>query len=199
MQFCIKLKSGFSENQNCSIEHRGPAALVSGAMENSKANSTLIQNIPMFIDLTKKQRIFRVMSERARELAILNKQLIEDEGHGNPMSISELSERMLSWLEAEYICYAIEEDKALISYSLWRDDGEFYYLRQLFTLPEHRLKGYAKNLLAYLEVEIFNDKPIRLEVLANNEIAKEFYRRAGYEIYCHTFTKPINKGYLRSV
>lgn len=139
--------------------------------------------------MAKMQRVLKVMSERAQELAVLNKRLIEDEGHDNPMSISALSRRMAFWLESEYTCYAIEEDKALVSYSLWRDDGDFYYLRQLFTLPEYRLKGYAKKLLAYLEVEVFNEKPIRLDVLEGNETAQRFYHRLGYEVYCHTFIK----------
>ena len=36
------------------------------------------------------------------QLAVLNKQLIDDEKSDNPMNIDELEERMLSFLNTEY-------------------------------------------------------------------------------------------------
>ena len=134
--------------------------------------------------------IVRVTSERCHELAALNKQLIEDEGHANPMDLPELAERMQTWLETEYACYALEDEGRLVAYSLWRDDGDYYYLRQLFTRRDARRNGYASALLDHLEREVYNDKPIRLEVLAGNGGAKVFYEKLGYALYCHTMSKP---------
>ncbi|MFM1897356.1 MAG: hypothetical protein RLZZ385_2430 [Pseudomonadota bacterium] len=34
----------------------------------------------------------------SNELALLNKQLVEDEGHSNPMTIEELGNRMKAWV-----------------------------------------------------------------------------------------------------
>ncbi len=40
------------------------------------------------------ERITQLNSTNVNELAMLNKQLIEDEGHRNPMGVSELASRM---------------------------------------------------------------------------------------------------------
>lgn len=138
------------------------------------------------------RRIVKLEQNRANELAILNKQLIDDEGHANPMNIEQLGDRMSKWLESDYSCHAIEENGEIICYGLWRDDGDFYYLRHLFTQRLFRRKGYAKELIAYLEGKVLTDKPIRLEVLSGNEAALKFYKCLGYESYSYTLLKPVN-------
>ena len=44
-------------------------------------------------------------------LAALNKKLIEDEQHPNPMSVEQLAQRMNEWLQGDYTCYMAEEDE----------------------------------------------------------------------------------------
>ncbi len=138
------------------------------------------------------KKFVKVKSNRSGEIAKLNMQLIEDEGHSNPMDLEQLRDRMSDWLDSEYSCYVIEENGRIVTYSLWRDDGEYYYLRHLFTCREHRLKGYAKTLLRQLEVEFYHDKPIRLEVLEGNDESMRFYERLGYYTYACTMQKPVN-------
>ena len=83
-------------------------------------------------------------------LAELNKHLIEDEQHPNPMNIAELTERMKAWLATDYTCYLAKENGHIIAYCLYRDDGKHYYMRQLYVDRAHRRKGIATQLLDWL-------------------------------------------------
>jgi len=123
--------------------------------------------------------IVELEDNRVREIAVLNKQLIEDEGYSNAMTIVQLEVRMRDWLKSEYSCLGMEENGKIISYALWRDDIEYYYVRQLFTCRNFRRRGIAKKLMSHLESKVLTDKPIRLEVLACNEIAMNFYENLG--------------------
>lgn len=123
------------------------------------------------------------------ELGHLNKQLIKDEGHSNPMSSQELSERMAQWLRNDYTCYGVLNSGRVVAYALYRDDASYFYLRQLFTNRACRKQGLASALLKYLQEQVFREKPVRLDVLAGNSQALEFYCRRGFSVYCHTLLK----------
>jgi hypothetical protein len=68
-------------------------------------------------------------STDARLLADLNRQLIEDEGHGNTMTTGELEQRMRGWLSHEY--------RAVISAgrAFWSACGFSEYAVMLERLP----------------------------------------------------------------
>lgn len=51
-------------------------------------------------------------------LAKLNKQLIDDEKSNNPMSISELENRMSEFLQTEYNAYFFIQNSKVIGYAL---------------------------------------------------------------------------------
>jgi hypothetical protein len=57
-------------------------------------------------------------------LAVLNKRLIEDEGHSNPMNVEQLAERMSGWLQGEYRGYLAVIADRIAAYCLYRDDGD---------------------------------------------------------------------------
>ena len=135
------------------------------------------------------EHITQLRSENSQKLAELNRQLIEDEGHRNPMSISELARRMKSWLSTEYFCYGVVEGKEILAYCLYREENDYFYIRQLFTLRHLRRKGLATKLLNYLEPGVLSGKPIRIEVLVNNDGAKAFYLSRGFKMYCYTLEK----------
>jgi|SRR5690606_3376619 len=135
--------------------------------------------------------IVRLDESYAEELAALNRQLIEDEGHSNSMSESQLANRMRGWLRGEYLCFGIVDDARIVAYSLHKDAGDFYYIRQLFTARDARNQGLASKLLAHLETHVLTGKPIRLEVLVGNTHAQKFYAARGYLAYCHTLVKYV--------
>lgn len=117
-------------------------------------------------------------------LAELNKRLIEDERHPNPMDVPQLARRMAEWLQNEYTCYVVTEHGLTVAYCLFRDDGDHYYLRQLFVDRAYRRQGIATWLLDWLYAHIWTDKKVRLDVLAHNTAAIAFYQAYGFEVGC---------------
>ena len=117
-----------------------------------------------------------------KRLAELNKCLIEDERHPNPMNIAQLTERMEEWLATDYICHTVKQKGHIIAYCLYRDDGGYYYMRQLYVDRAHRRRGIATQLLDWLYENVWTDKKVRLDVLAHNEDAVAFYKRYGFRI-----------------
>jgi ribosomal protein S18 acetylase RimI-like enzyme len=87
------------------------------------------------------------------------------------------------------VCYGILRKGAVIAYCLLRDDGDYYYIRQLFTDRPFRRSGLASRLLDFVESAVMAGKPVRLEVLAGNGEAFRFYEKRGYRVYCHTLLK----------
>ena len=126
--------------------------------------------------------IVRTELTDVERLAELNKYLIEDERHPNPMNIAELTERMKAWLATDYICYVAKQNEGIVAYCLYRDDGEHYYMRQLYVDRAHRRKGIATQLLDWLYENVWTDKKVRLDVLAHNEDAVAFYKNYGFRI-----------------
>ena len=109
--------------------------------------------------------VVRAVLRDADILAELNKELIEDEQHPNPMNIAQLTERMREWLATDYICYMAKEKGSIVAYCLYRDDEFYYYMRQLYVDRAHRRKGIATRLLDWLYENVWTDKKVRLDVL----------------------------------
>ena len=80
--------------------------------------------------------------------------------------------------------YLGSEGGIIVAYCLYRDDGEHYYMRQLFVARGHRRRGIATKLLNWMYKNIWADKKVRLDVLAYNEEAVAFYRAFGFRIGC---------------
>ena len=62
-------------------------------------------------------------------LAQWNYQLIQDEGHRNSLSLSQLRDRMETWLRGEYKAVIFESDQIPIAYALYREGPDEIYLR----------------------------------------------------------------------
>lgn len=96
----------------------------------------------------------------AGTLALLNKQLIEDEKSDNAMNISELEGRMKEFLETDYSAYFFIEDNQIIGYALVRNTSRPVYLRQFRIDRKYRKHHYGTQafqmLLKYLEVLPWN-------------------------------------------
>jgi hypothetical protein len=87
---------------------------------------------------------FRVADPSDAELlGRLNFQLIRDERHHNPMSESELVDRMQGWLRSgEYDAAVFLSEGKLIAYVLWRKQGpDQVYMRQFFVARDWRRRG----------------------------------------------------------
>ena len=126
--------------------------------------------------------INRADASDAEELAELNRQLIEDERHPNPMTRAELAERMIRWMEEGYTCYVARSGGVTAGYCLFRDEGNHYYLRQLFVARCQRRRGIATALMDWMYANVWSGKPVRLDVFAHNEEAVAFYRGYGFRV-----------------
>lgn len=114
------------------------------------------------------------------QLALLNKQLIEDEKSNNPMSLKELEERMSGFLNTEYNAYFFLVENAVVGYALVKHTCEPLYLRQFLIAREYRKKRYGTEafrlLLEYLAIDRLD-----IEVLPWNERGMRFWESCGFK------------------
>ncbi|MBO9608838.1 MAG: GNAT family N-acetyltransferase [Paenibacillaceae bacterium] len=112
-------------------------------------------------------------------LAALNKQLIEDERHDNPMNVEQLAARMKAWIDSEYRAYLFETGGQVVGYALIRHTKQPLYLRHFFIGRDSRRKGYGKLAFAKL-LETVGAEQIDIEVLHWNEAGYSFWKSLGF-------------------
>lgn len=114
------------------------------------------------------------------QLALLNKQLIEDEKSNNPMSLKELEERMSGFLNSEYEAYFFLVEEVVVGYALVKNTCTPLYLRQFLIAREYRQMHYGTEafhaLLEYLGVDRMD-----IEVLPWNERGMRFWESCGFK------------------
>jgi ribosomal protein S18 acetylase RimI-like enzyme len=134
----------------------------------------------------------------APELAQMNRQLIEDEGSRNPMSLAALESRMRQWLQEDWQVVLIYAESALAGYALFRVRPDDYfpqqsdvYVRQFFIRREWRKRGIGRGAFDLLARDFFPpDATLSLDVLANNPIGQRFWQGLGFQPYCFTLKRP---------
>lgn len=119
-------------------------------------------------------------------LAEMNHQLIIDEGHSNPMNISQLRARMQEWLASEYKAVMISSGAIEVGYALWREEPEFIHIRQFFIVRQYRRKGLGQGAILELINTRWLGRNIRLEVLTGNSVGQAFWHATGFKDYCIT-------------
>jgi predicted acetyltransferase len=120
-------------------------------------------------------------------LARMNQQLIEDEGHRNPMGLTELETRMRSMLDGDYTATLFESDRQVVAYALWRDEPDWLYLRQFFVARDYRRRRIGAKAVRVLTDEVWpRDKRVRVNVLIGNQPGLAFWRAVGFADYLIT-------------
>ena len=123
--------------------------------------------------------IHKCTFEDVPKLALLNKQLIDDEKSNNSMSIKELEERMQGFLNTEYDAYFFMVNEKVVGYALVKKTCNPLYLRQFLIDRECRKLHYGtrafRSLLEYLNVD-----KIDIEVLPWNEPGIRFWESLGF-------------------
>lgn len=132
---------------------------------------------------SQEMKIVKASLSDAGKLAEMNRRLIEDERYPNPMNVEQLTQRMSVWLKNEYIGYLVIENDNIVAYCLFRDDGRYYYLRQLYVERENRRNNIATKLLDWMYRNVWTDKNVRLDVLSHNQDAIAFYKNYGFQIH----------------
>lgn len=124
------------------------------------------------------------VSSEIHQLAEWNHQLIRDEGHRNPMTVSQLAERMRGWLEQDYRAMVFELAGTPVAYALFREQPDEIYLRQLFVVRERRRQGLGRQAVELLRTKVWpTNKRLTVEVLTANTAAVAFWRSVGYADY----------------
>ncbi len=125
-------------------------------------------------------------SEDVALLAEMNFCLIRDENHSNPMTLTALEIRMLSWLKEGYQCRLLYQNDNCVGYVLWRDEVEHLYIRHFFIKQEFRQCGIGTTAINLLKQSEWLDRSIRLDVLASNPVGTKFWNSLGFKEYCRT-------------
>lgn len=117
-------------------------------------------------------------------LAEWNRQLIQDEGHRNRMTLPELRERMKGWLAREYRGVIFEAETEPVAYALYREDDHEIYLRQFFVARQCRRQGIGRMVLEILRKHLWpRSKRLTVDVLVSNAAGVNFWRAVGYKDY----------------
>ena len=123
-------------------------------------------------------------------LARLNHQLIHDEGHRNPMSLTELEARMRGWLDGLYEAHIFSVEAETVGYVLTRTEADYVFVRQFFILSEFRRRGFGRSAFQWMLENVWKDSPrLRLEVLIGNKSGIAFWHSLGFSDYCLTMER----------
>lgn len=114
-------------------------------------------------------------------LALLNKQLIEDERSDNAMTLPELEDRMRWFLETEYTAYFFCEEDAVVGYALIRHTAKPAYLRQFLIIREYRRRHFGKQAVELL-LRTLETKHLDIEVYTWNERGIRFWESCGFRL-----------------
>ena len=120
-------------------------------------------------------------------LAEWNRQLIQDEGHRNPMGLDELEQRMRAWLSSgEYRAVIFEDSREQVAYALFREMKDEIYLRHFFVVRHRRREGLGRCAMKHLFEMWPHGKRLTVSVLVHNLPALAFWRAVGYADYMLT-------------
>lgn len=118
-------------------------------------------------------------------LAVMNRQLIDDEGNGNTMAVSELECRMRDWFQKGiYTGYLFKRNGETIGYALV--DPSDMWMRHFFICRECRRKGYGRAAVGLL-FEQLGVEEIGLSCLMYNSPGLAFWRSFDHEAYSIKF------------
>lgn len=125
-------------------------------------------------------------------LARMNRELADDEGHRNPMTVAEMEERFHRFVEQDgwsVDLFLLEEE--IVGYATYRREsdptnpgGERVFLRQFYIARHFRRDGMGQAAFDALAGQRFraNDRVV-LEVIEHNPGGRVFWLRTGFAPY----------------
>lgn len=136
----------------------------------------------------KMKKVLATDTHLLEEITLLEQQIFPD-----PWSINALESSMT---QSHGNIWVIEEDNQVTAYLIFYIMADEMEIARIAVLPEHRGKGYGKELLMQLfQYSIGNTTTqILLEVRANNEAAISLYKNQGFEnvgIRKEYYTNPL--------
>ena len=76
------------------------------------------------------------------------------------------------------VWYVSDQDGFITGFAALFDNGKYYFLDNLYVLPEHRNNGIAREIVTEI-VSDYTDKPIKC--IANNPHALKIFYSLGFE------------------
>lgn len=132
--------------------------------------------------MSKEVNLIEATDENCIELACLNKQLNDDGGCNNNMSVVELEKRMHTFLLSGYKAIIFEANGVHIGYTLIEINRTPVFIRHFFIIGEYRRQGYGKaafkKIINYLKAD-----ELDLSVLISNSIGYKFWKECGLKPY----------------
>jgi ribosomal protein S18 acetylase RimI-like enzyme len=118
-------------------------------------------------------------------LAQFNQQLIQDEWGGGTMSLEQLESRMRRRInDDEYRAVLFHERGNDVAYALVTSDDESAFIHHFYVLPEYRSGGIGREAMEILFRDVVPPTArVTLDVLANNESGRAFWRNVGFNDY----------------
>lgn len=116
------------------------------------------------------------------QLAVLNRQLMEDEVHPHMLDLDSLRARMARWIAGEYHVLVFHNDARLCGYAAWCAEERGTYLRHFFICRDQRRLGLGRAVIDKLRRDHFpKDQPLQLEAAIWNTDAIAFWRAVGFK------------------
>ncbi len=137
--------------------------------------------------MSKEVNFIVASEEHCAELASFNKQLNDDGGCNNSMTIHELEKRMHEFLLSGYKAIIFEVDGTHVGYTLVELVKAPIFIRHYFIGKKYRRQGYGTAAFIKLVNFLKVDK-IDLSVLVSNDIGFKFWISCGlmpYEVFMH--------------
>ena len=143
--------------------------------------------------------IRRAIADDLPFLAQMNKRLIEDERHRNPMSLAELEQRMRTWLEGSWNVNVFLDQGTIVGYAVHQarpdelyPDATIVELRQFFIERHYRSRGWGTSAFKMLSEAVFSKGAvIILDVLIANPRGQRFWERLGFRLYSTRMTLSV--------
>lgn len=136
----------------------------------------------------------RASQNDAPLLAEWNHQLIRDEGHSNPMTVSQLEARMRGWLRDEYTGILFHDTTGRCGYALYREERDLIHLRHFFVVRERRREHLGSRMMDLLKTRIWTKpKRILVDCLTKNAPGMAFWKSTGFSDYCLTLEIPAER------
>ena len=118
-----------------------------------------------------------------KQLAEMNKRLIEDEKSSNPMDTAQLTERTRDFLANEYTAYLFTDGETAVGHAPVRLGSSPSYLRQFYIEREYRRSQRGRNAFELLKENLQTDV-IDIDVLTWNAAGRTFWKSIGFEETC---------------
>jgi len=127
-------------------------------------------------------------------LAILNQELIQAEQSDNPMNLTQLTDRMVRFLQEPWEAQILLSQGEIVGYALYQcrineinPEKMQVYLRQYMIRDAYRGQGYGRAGMILLRSHVFpKSSDVIIDVLESNPEGQRFWSSLGFETYCTT-------------